>query len=235
MPTVTAFRHVAFEDMGTLEDIFAARKWKMNYIDVPVADWKSIDPLKPDVLVVLGGPIGAYEENIYPFLTPELAAIKKRLDDGKPTLGICLGAQLIARALGANVYPNREKEVGWGPLLMTAKGLNSPARHLAAEHTFMLHWHGDTFDLPQGATLLAGTEACLHQAFSWGKATLAFQCHAEVRARDMEKWFVGHAVEISSTHGVNVPFLRRETARYGAALEKQGKLCFEEWLDSLKG
>ena len=114
MTTVTALRHVAFEDLGTLEDLFAARKWKTTYVEAPVADWAAFDPLKPDVLVVLGGPIGAYEENIYPFLAAELAAIKKRLDADKPTLGICLGAQLIARALGANVYPNREKEVGWG-------------------------------------------------------------------------------------------------------------------------
>jgi len=234
MTTVAAIRHVAFEDLGTLEDAFAARKWKVNYIDAPVADWTAFDPLKPDLLVVLGGPIGVYDDNIYPFLTAEITAIKKRLEADKPTLGICLGAQLIARALGARVYPNPEKELGWGPLLLTAKGQASPVRHLAAEHTFMLHWHGDTFDLPEGAVLLAGTEVCLHQAFAWGKATLAFQCHPEVRARDLEKWFVGHAVEIQATPGVNVPFLRRETGRYGAALERQGMLCFDEWLDSLK-
>jgi GMP synthase (glutamine-hydrolysing) len=234
MTTVTALRHVAFEDMGTLEDVIAARKWKMNYVEAPVADWASFDPLKPDLLVVLGGPIGAYQENIYPFLKVELAAIRARLDADKPTLGICLGAQLIARALGANVYPNKEKEVGWGPLLMTAKGQASPVRHLAAEHTFMLHWHGDTFDLPEGATLLAGTEIAMHQAFSWGSSTLAFQCHPEVRARDMEKWFVGHALEISTTYGVNVPSLRADTKRYGAVLEQQGQKCFGEWLDSLK-
>lgn len=234
MPTVTALRHVAFEDLGILEDIFAARKWPVTYVEAPVADWAKFDPLKPDVLVILGGPIGAYEENIYPFLKAEIAAIKARLDADKPTLGICLGAQLIARALGASVYPNREKEVGWGPLLLTEKGKASPIGHLAAEHTFMLHWHGDTFDMPPGATLLAGTEIALHQVFTWGKGTLAFQCHPEVRARDLEKWFVGHALEISTTYGVNVPSLRADTKRYGATLEKQGKKCFDEWLDSLK-
>ena len=234
MPSVTVLRHVAFEDLGILEGLFAARKWPVNYVEVPVADWKTFDPLAADLLVVLGGPIGVYEEHLYPFLTFELAALKARLAAGKATLGLCLGAQLIAKALGAAVYPGPEKEIGWGPLLLTAAGLASPVRHLAAEHTFMFHWHGDTFDLPEGATLLAGTEICLHQAFSWGAATLAFQCHPEVRALDLEKWFVGHAVEIAAARGVNVPRLRDDTRRYGAALERQGKLLFTEWLDGLK-
>ncbi len=234
MAAVTALRHVAFEDLGILEDLCAARKWPVTYVEAPVVDWKTFDPLAPDLLVVLGGPIGAYEEHLYPFLTPEIAAIKKRLKAGKATLGICLGAQLIAKALGSAVYPGREKEIGWGPLLLTAAGLASPVRHLAAEHTFMLHWHGDTFDLPVDAVLLAGTEICVHQVFSWGASTLAFQCHPEVRARDLEKWFVGHAVEIAAAKGVNVPSLRDDTRRYGAGLEQQGKKLFTEWLDGLK-
>jgi GMP synthase (glutamine-hydrolysing) len=234
MTTVTVLRHVAFEDLGILEELFKERGWKTTYIEAPVADWRKFDPLKADLLVILGGPIGVYEEDIYPFLTPEIAAIKKRLDADKPTLGICLGAQLIARALGANVYPGPEKEIGWKPLLLTVMGHKSLLRHLAAEHTFMFHWHGDTFDLPQGATLLAGTEVCLHQAFMWGEATLAFQCHPEVKAADLEKWYVGHAVEIAKTQGVNVPSLRDDARRYGAALERQAKLSFAEWLDGLK-
>jgi GMP synthase (glutamine-hydrolysing) len=234
MTSVAVLRHVAFEDLGILEDLFAARRWSVTYEEAPVMDWTAFDSLKPDLLVILGGPVGVYEENIYPFLTSEIAAIKKRLDADKPTLGLCLGAQLIARALGAAVYPGPEKEIGWGPLLLTKAGQTSPVGHLAAEHTFMFHWHGDTFDLPEGATLLAGTEICMHQAFSWGTATLAFQCHPEVRARDLEKWFVGHAVEIATARGVSVPRLRSDTQRYGANLETQGTLCFDGWLKNLK-
>jgi GMP synthase (glutamine-hydrolysing) len=234
MTTVSVLRHVAFEDLGLLDGLFAARKWQVTYIEAPVVDWKNVDVQACDLLVILGGPIGVYEEHDYPFLTPEIAAIKTRLDANKPTLGLCLGAQLIARALGADVYPAPEKEIGWGPLLLTAAGHAGPVRHLAAEHTFAFHWHGDTFDLPAGATLLAGTEVCLHQAFSWGTSTLALQFHAEVKPADLEKWFVGHAVEIAKTKGVNVPLLRGDTARYGVGLERQGTLMFNEWLDSLK-
>jgi len=230
---VTVVRHVMFEDLGILAELFAARGWAVTYIEAPVADWTAFDPLAPDLLVVLGGPIGVYEDGLYPFLKAEYAALERRLAADKPTLGVCLGAQLIAAALGARVYPNREKEIGWSPLLLTAAGRASPVRHLGAEHTFMFHWHGDTFDMPKDATLLAGTAVCLHQAFTWGKNTLAFQCHPEVLGVDLEKWFVGHAVEIATTQGAHVKTLRADTQRYAPALARQARLCFGEWLDSL--
>lgn len=233
-PRVAVVRHVAFEDLGSLADLFASRGWSVTYIEAPVADWASFDPLEPELLVVLGGPIGVHEDDVYPFLKHEIAAVEKRLAADKPTLGICLGAQVIARALGARVYPNVEKEIGWSPLIVTKAGLASPVRYLAAEHTFMFHWHGDTFDLPKDATLLAGTGVCPHQIFSWGKHTLAFQCHPEVVGNDLEKWFVGHTVEIATTKSLHVPGLRADTKRYAAALERQGRACFSEWLDSLK-
>jgi GMP synthase (glutamine-hydrolysing) len=184
--TVGVLRHVAFETLGILEELFAKRGWTYAYVDVPTVDLASFDALKPDLLVVLGGPIGVNDTKDYPFLIHELAILKRRLEADKPTLGICLGAQLIAKALGAEVYKGPEPEIGWKPLLLTAAGQASPVRHLTATKTFMFHWHGDTFNLPKGATLLAGTEVCLHQAFAWGKATLAFQCHPEVRARELE-------------------------------------------------
>src|SRR6266700_2485060 len=105
MATVAAWRHVAFETLGTLERLFAARGWKQSYLDIPTADLASVDPLAPDLLVVLGGPISVNDTVDYPFLPQELALLQRRLAADKPTLGICLGAQLIARALGASVRP----------------------------------------------------------------------------------------------------------------------------------
>ena len=119
--------------------------------------------------------------------------IEKRIAAGLPTLGICLGAQLIARALGARVYPSGHTEIGWTPLALTDAGRASPVRHLDGAHTSMLHWHGDTFDLPDNATRLASTPACENQAFAWGNHVLGLQCHPEIRTDRFEPWLIGNA------------------------------------------
>jgi GMP synthase (glutamine-hydrolysing) len=187
-------------------------------------------------MVVLGGPIGAYDDNRYPTLSPLLSMIEKRVAAGLPTLGICLGAQLIARALGARVYPSPsgQAEIGWSPLTLTDAGRASPLRHLDGAQTSMLHWHGDTFDLPAGATLLASTPACRHQAFAWGKHVLGLQCHPEIRTDRFEPWLIGHASELA-THGIDPRQLRADTARLGPALELAAWRTFDEWLSGLNG
>ena len=179
--TALAIKNVAFEDLGLIEPLLAARGFTVRYADAATDDLQALDPLAPDLLVVLGGPIGAYQEELYPFLRPELALIERRLQADRPTLGICLGSQLVARALGARVYPGSAgKEIGWAPIALTEAGAGSALRHLAPERTPVFHWHGDTFDLPTGATRLASTAAYPNQAFRWGGHVLALQFHCEV-------------------------------------------------------
>ena len=158
--------------------------------------------------------------------------LERRLAADLPTLGICLGAQLMARALGARVYPGPGKEIGWSPLTLTEAGHASPLVHLAGDKTSMLHWHGDTFDLPEGATLLASTDLCRHQAFSWGRAALGFQCHPEAQAAALERWLIGNACEIAGA-GLSVPRLREDATRFGPTLETQGTKCFADWLEAV--
>ncbi|MDQ1314750.1 MAG: hypothetical protein QG662_859 [Pseudomonadota bacterium] len=233
MPTAVAIRHVCFEDLGSFAAVLSARGFDVAYLDAGVDDLASLDAIAPDLLVVLGGPIGAYEEAIYPFLADELRLLERRLAADRPTLGLCLGAQLMARALGARVYPGPAREIGWIPLSLTEAGRASPLVHLDGEKTSMLHWHGDTFDLPDGAVLLASTEICRHQAFSRGRNALAFQCHPEAQTANLERWFIGHACEIAAA-GLSAPRLREDSARFGPILEVQGARCFADWLDKIE-
>jgi GMP synthase (glutamine-hydrolysing) len=232
MKSAIAIRHVHFEDLGVFGPVLERRGYHVAYLDVGI-DRVAADVVdQADLLVVLGGPIGAYEDDLYPFLLEELAVIQRRLASGKPILGICLGAQLIARAMGARVYPGPAKEIGWSAVTLTDAGCHGPLA--ALEAVPVLHWHGDTFDLPVGAVRLASTSICANQAFSVGRQVLAFQFHPEATGAGLERWLIGHACEIAATPGVSVPDLRnqaRSMATHGAAC---GQRCLDLWLDGLK-
>lgn len=231
MKQVVAIRHVAFEDLGSFASVLDQAGYAIRYLEAGWDDLAAFDPLAADLLVVLGGPIGAYEEDIYPFISTELEILRQRLAAQHPTLGICLGAQLMARALGARVYPGGNgKEIGWAPLQLTEAGLNSALRHLDEEMTPVLHWHGDTFDIPAVAERLAGSKQYPNQAFALGNYGMALQFHPEVTVRGMERWFIGHAAEIGATAGIDVAGLRKATAQYGHTLESKGSEFFAEWL-----
>lgn len=226
MKRAVAVRHVSFEDLGSFGPVLTSNGFEIDYIDCGIDDLESVDALSPELLIVLGGPIGAYEDDLYPFISDEIKLLERRLEARLPTLGICLGAQIIARVLGARVYRGI-KEIGWSQLFLTDAGQNSPLHHLTSP---VLHWHGDTFDLPREATLLASTEKCSNQAFSWGDSVLALQFHPEVSERNIEQWFIGHACEISATDGVSVPTLRRDSSRFAAGLEIQARRLLVDWL-----
>jgi len=229
--TAAAIRHVHFEDLGAFESVLTSSGYHIQYCDAGISDLRSPELADCDLLVVLGGPIGAYEEGKYPFLADEIAIIQKRLNFARPALGICLGAQLFARALNARVCPGPAKEIGWAPLTLTPEGKHSPMRCL--EGVPVLHWHGDTFDLPEGAELLASTAICQNQAFRYGKSVLAFQFHPEASAKSFERWLIGHAVEISNVTGLSVKKLRSDTARLAPESAPLGQQCLREWLEGL--
>jgi GMP synthase (glutamine-hydrolysing) len=227
-----AIRHVAFEDLGSFEPVLAERGFRVRYVEA--SDGLSdVDGSEPALVIVLGGPIGAYEDAIYPFLTQELRLLERRLAADRPMLGICLGAQLMARALGARVYPGSRNEIGWGPLTLSPEGRQSPLVRLAGHGQAVLHWHGDTFDVPAGAIRLASTSLYENQAFSWGHCALALQFHPEVTASGLERWFVGHACEIAATPDISVGRLREDTRRFVPDLLRSGREFFCAWLDGL--
>ncbi|MBI4183021.1 MAG: glutamine amidotransferase [Proteobacteria bacterium] len=222
-----AIRHVAFEDLDSFEGLLTRAGFAVGYREAAVDEIAGLDP---DLLIVLGGPISVNDEADHPFLIDELRLIERRLAAGRATLGICLGAQAMAKALGARVYPAPAKELGWAPVALTAAGRTHATRHLAAEGGAVLHWHGETFDLPAGATLLASTPPCPHQAFALGRNALALQFHVEVTAPGLERWFIGHALEIATTPGVGVAALRAESRRFGPGLLPRATRFLASWL-----
>lgn len=224
-----AIRHLAFEDLGLFEPVLVEAGFTVRYCDVGI---DAVDSAAAaDLLLVLGGPIGAYEEDKYPFLTAEIALLEARLAARRPTLGICLGAQLMAHALGARVYPGPAKEIGFAPITLTEAGRASCLAPLG--HTPVLHWHGDTFDLPDGATLLASTAICTQQAFAFGRNAIGFQFHPEAGAPGFERWLIGHTAELAAT-GINIPALRADYDGSATLLAGPARACLLRWLAQLE-
>ncbi|NKC23053.1 glutamine amidotransferase [Ochrobactrum oryzae] len=226
--TAVAIRHVHFEDLGTFEAVLTAAGYRIHYYDLGMNELWTIDPAVPDLLVILGGPVGANETEAYPFLEEERQLLESRLAAGRPTLGICLGAQQIAKALGAKVMPMGHKEIGFSPLSLTDEGRVGPLRHL--EGVPVLHWHGDAFEIPSDASSLASTPLCATQGFAVGHNILGLQFHPEVEAcAGIERWLIGHAAELSQAH-IDPVRLRSEAARYGSILREAARKMFAEWL-----
>lgn len=230
--TALVLRHVQFEDLGTFGPALEGAGYAIRYMTVGDSGFPGEDPIRSDLLIALGGPIGVYEDGIYPFLKAEREFITKRLETKRPTLGICLGAQLIAASFGASVIPAGVKEIGFAPIDLTDAGWASPLRHL--EGVSVLHWHGDTYTLPQGATNLASTSLVQQQAFSIGESILGIQFHPEAETGPrFERWLVGHAAELAAA-GIDVPGLRHDAQRYGKNLELAAGALLEEWLAGLR-
>ncbi|TCL05267.1 glutamine amidotransferase [Sodalis ligni] len=231
MRNALAIYHVAFEDLGSLGGILTRSGFNITMADACALDWSEVDPLAYDLVIVLGGPIGVYEQEAYPFLVPEIELIRARLARQRPTLGICLGGQLMAAAAGARVYPGTAgKEIGWGALHAGGDISRLPALSgLLNRQVKVLHWHGDTFDLPSGAWHLAGSDRYANQAFALGDYALGFQCHLEVTAAGLESWYVGHAAELAGA-GVSVPQLREQSRRYAPLLAQAAGDFWQAWL-----
>ena len=225
MKTLLVVRHVPFEDLGSFAPVLAKAGYSIRYADAPTADFAALGKQPWDLLAVMGGPIGVNDGADYPFIAPELKFVEARLKSGLPLLGVCLGGQYIAKALGAEVRRNTEVELGWKPLTFTEAGARSPLRHLTGP---VLHWHGEVFDLPQGALSLCHTDLTPHQGFSWGRA-LAMQFHPEVTAQGLEQWYVGNVGDIREV-GRSPAQLRQDAQAHAGAMVVQGAALLQDWL-----
>ena len=221
-------QHIDFEDLGNLRGALERSGFEITYFRAhSESDLRVMERAVPDLLVVLGGPIGAYDSAYYPFLDREKKIIEQQIKADKPLVGICLGAQLIASVMGGKVYPGHMKEIGWGKVF-SEEGTKHPLGILSDSN--VLHWHGDTFDIPTGATRLMYSEHYANQAFSVDNNIIALQFHLEVEAGRVEDWLLGHANELFSTNRELVTKIRKDSSIFIPDITKNAASFWREWL-----
>lgn len=192
---ITCLQHVPFEGPAAIADWAARRGHAMSitrlFEQAPLPKASDID-----WLLVMGGPMGVHDEDQHPWLAAEKRFIAECIAAGKRVVGVCLGAQLIADALGARVYRHEQPEIGWFPISLTEAGRSAPRLAHWPSTLDVFHWHGDTFELPAGAVHLARSANCEHQIFLHGDRVLGLQCHLEVTPESVRDILVHCADEI---------------------------------------
>ncbi len=236
MPKILVFQHVPYEILGNLNPLLKDAGFRIRYVNFgrkPDAR-PSLAPY--DGLVILGGPMNVDEVDKHPHLVTEVELIQQAIAEGMPILGICLGAQLIAKALGAPITQNPVKEIGWYDVTPTEAGNTDPLlRHFQGTRK-IFQWHGDTFALPENTTHLATSPDCAHQAFRYGTSVYAFQFHLEVDARLIDTWLQRPAnqQEIANTKGKIVPeTIAEDTPHYVDQANDLAEKVFGEFIEIL--
>ncbi len=231
MKRAIALRHDEYGGLDLVGDWLAARGIDALTIDPPKGDLsRHADAAREaDLLIVLGGSMGVYERAAHPWIDDEIALVAARLNAKGPTLGLCFGAQLMAAALGARVYQGPAPEIGWPALKLTEAGRASPLAPL--DGVGVMQWHGDTFDLPAGATHLAQSAAYAHQAFSAGPHALALQFHLELTEKGFEGWMAHPEDEggMLARSGCSEAALRAETARAAPKARAPAFAALDAW------
>ena len=225
-------RHVPYEGVAGFRRPIEAAGYAIDRVDVSDPIFARVDFRAPDLLVMMGGPMGVYETDTHPWIPHHLDKLRARLDADLPTLGVCLGGQMIAAALGARVYSGLTSEIGFAPITLSDSGRRSPVAHIAAVP--VLHWHGDTFDLPAGTELLASTAAYAHQAFRRGTSILALQCHAEMGEDPRFGAWVDSSAASISRAGTDAATLYADHDRLGPAAVVAGRAMLTEWLAAFR-
>jgi GMP synthase-like glutamine amidotransferase len=181
-------QHADHEDLGCIAPVLARRGDRVTMSRL----WAGDAPPAPDAfdaLIVMGGPMNIYQHDAHPWLAPEKRLIRAAIEAGRPVLGVCLGAQLIADVLGGPVTRNAHSEIGWFDVELNAAGRAQPLFAEWPTRFSAFHWHGDTFAIPPGAQNLMHSQACAHQGFVYGERVVALQFHLEVTAADARVWF----------------------------------------------
>ena len=187
-PKILVFQHVPYEPLGTLDPLLKRAGFRLRYVNFGRSpkERPSLDGY--DALIVLGGPMNADDVNGYPHLATELELIQDALQRDISIMGICLGAQLLAKALGGRVLAGAGREIGWHEVEVTADGRADPVLSSLGERSEVFQWHDDVMELPPGSVHLARSERCATQAFRYGEHAYGLQFHLEANGALIERW-----------------------------------------------
>jgi GMP synthase (glutamine-hydrolysing) len=234
---VLVLQHIACEPPGVYEDVLHERGATIHRVELdegePLPDWRAFD-----AIIAMGGPMGALDETDHPWLVDEKRLIGDAVRSGLPFWGVCLGVQLLAASLGARVYPGSAPEVGLLPVMLTDEALADPVFAGMPRELLSLQWHGDTFDLPDGAALLAGSPAYPNQAFRFGTGAYGVQFHLEVSPGLAREWADVPAYAESLERVLGPGALDRLLAELEASADgvlSDGRRLFERWLGAVHG
>ncbi|MBI5043845.1 MAG: type 1 glutamine amidotransferase [Nitrospirae bacterium] len=221
-------QNASHEGPGTIENYLKENKIPYTIVDLAKKGYKIPDASDYNALIVMGGPMNVYETDEFPYLIEEEKIIKKAIEKNYLVLGICLGAQMMAKALGANVTKGKTKEIGWYDISLTEDGLEDKALGLLGEKVRVFQWHGDAFEIPSGAVRLANSELFANQAFRYGKRAYALQFHLEVTEDIIKNWLKHGEEELKPLKGIIDPKkIVEDNKKYIHGFEERGRIFYK--------
>ncbi|MCC6544744.1 MAG: type 1 glutamine amidotransferase [Nitrospirae bacterium] len=234
MLEVIVLQHIECEDLGTIANAMSQRGIGCKYVRLFEGEPVPHDPGAFSGIIILGGPMNVYEEDKYPYLKDEDIFIKKAVMNDMPILGICLGAQLIAKAAGARVSKGTKKEIGWYKLSLSGDSRRDTLFKTLPEELKVFQWHGDTFEIPRGAIRLAGSGLFPNQAYRIGSRIYGIQFHLEVTKEMINQWISEYREELSRVDYINVSEIISDTPAYIETLNLSAGIFFEKFFEIMQ-
>ncbi|MGE3537411.1 MAG: type 1 glutamine amidotransferase [Candidatus Tectimicrobiota bacterium] len=227
-------QHVAVEGPGSLAEYLGERGWEIETMALYDGAVFPEELQRYDAVIVMGGPMGVYDDAAYPFLRAEHVFLQRAIRQGVPLLGICLGSQLLAQALGARVYRNAHKEIGWYPVTLTAAGRADPLFTGVTSPCVVFQWHGDAFDVPPGAVGLAASPLCAQQAFRYGERVYGLLFHLELTPAVIQTWLETFQEELASLQGqIDPQHIMADIPQHLAAYTRTARQVFTNLVERL--
>jgi len=229
---VYVFQHIECETLGTFAEGLVARDFSAVYVRLFAGDAIPDDWRHAAALIFLGGPMSVNDEGRYSYLAAEKALLRDALRQPMPILGVCLGAQLLAAAAGSRVFPGARPEIGWEPISLTMEGRLDPMLSPLAQLAAVFHWHGETFDLPPGATRLAFSALTMNQAFRLGRLAYGLQFHLEVDQAMVDAWVDAYPADLAPDRETAARRITADTALYADVLRAAALDAIARFLDN---